>query len=93
MLTLNLKLAFWKLEVTARFVTTSKTLYHQTSSITFMVIFKISLAGIAQTYLENHDATNSPHHLFAVTTNLFVVTTNYYKPVCSNYKQLQTCLK
>ena len=36
-----------------------------------MVIFEISLAGIAQTYLENHDATNSPHDLFAVTANMY----------------------
>ena len=34
-----------------------------------------------QTLLENHDATNSPHDPFAVTTN-------NYKPVCSNYKQV-----
>ena len=65
-----------------------------------MVIFKISPAGIAQTHFENHDATNSPHDRFAVTTNLFVVTTNefvvttnHYKSVCSNYKQVLSILQ
>ena len=62
------------------------------ASVQATVIFKISHAGIAQTHLEIQDATNSPHGLLAVTTNLFVVTTNNYKPVCSKYRQLQTCL-
>ena len=50
-----------------------------------MVIFKINHAGIAQTHLENDDATNSPHVLLAVTKNLSVVYTNNYKPIRSSY--------
>jgi len=54
-----------------------------------MVIFKTSHAGIAQTHLENHDATNSPHDLLAVTTNNYKPVCMNYKPVCMDYK---TCL-
>ena len=63
-----------------------------------MGIFKNSHARIAQTHLENDNATNSPNipvcsnyrpvcskYKQPQSTNLFVVTTNNYEPVCSNY--------